>query len=111
MFQGDPPALGHDRVEGVDRLRVVHPVEEPELPLLELAARLAEEVVVGIEALPVLGARRRLDLERAQEALRRLCRCHAGDDISNISELYNTPSRSSSSSWASSRPSHSPHTS
>ena len=74
--QGDPPALGHDRVEGVDRLGVVHPLEEPELALLELAARLAEEVVVRVEPAPVLSARRRVHREGAREAADLRCDRH-----------------------------------
>ena len=68
LVEGDPPALGHDRVERVDRLGVVHAVEEPEFPVLELPPLLAERVVVGVEAAPVLGAWWCLDLEGAREA-------------------------------------------
>ena len=70
LVEEHPPALGHDRVEGVDRLRVVEPVEEPELALFEVAALVAEEVVLGIQPTPVLGASGRRDVERAREGPR-----------------------------------------
>src|SRR5262249_39108564 len=51
---------------------------EPELAFFEFAPGLAEHVVVPVQALPSLGARWRLHLERTEEASSGLPRLHRG---------------------------------
>jgi hypothetical protein len=67
LVQGDEPALRHHQVERVQRLRVVHLVEEPELLLVPLPQFLAEQQVPRVHRLPALRAGRGLDVERVAE--------------------------------------------
>ncbi len=57
------------RVPRSEGLRPVDAVLEPEHGVLVLAAPLAEERRVGVQLFPALGARGRLDLERAGETI------------------------------------------
>ena len=62
LVERDEPALRHHQVERVQRLRVVHLVEEPELVLVAVPHVPAEEEVVGVHRLPPLRAGRRFDV-------------------------------------------------
>src|SRR5690606_25561351 len=64
----DPPVLRHDRVKRIKRVGIVHSVKEPELLFLKGFPLGADERVIGIKALPALGARGRLDLVGKLEA-------------------------------------------
>ena len=67
LVQGDEPALRHHEVEGVERLGVVHLVEEPELLLVPLPHLVAEQQVFRVHGLPALSTRRSRDLVRILE--------------------------------------------
>ena len=68
LVEGHHGVLEHERVEGVEGLRGMQPVLEPEPALLECSPVLAEDDVVGVHLLPPRALGRNRHLERAGEA-------------------------------------------
>jgi len=73
LRQRRDPELVEGGIPWRQHLRPVHAILEPKGRVLEIAPRLAEERGVDVHVLPTLGARGRLDVERAGEPIGHLC--------------------------------------